>query len=137
MSIAILSGDCREMTFPGVKFFAGKRLVEHIIRTVQVRNKDMCEIWCYQEHNCVSFNLKVKASTAETFSCELNNATHLEQDGQFVSTKDYVYQGVEVRTILITRFQSRLLQSRIPLLFSIPSRHPPSPTSIFIEIPPG
>jgi len=38
--------------------------------------------------------------------------------------------------LLIVRVQHRLLQSRIPPLFFIPSRHPAT-MSIFIPIPPG
>ncbi|XP_067015976.1 uncharacterized protein [Acropora muricata] len=86
---------CREMTFLGLKFFAGKRLVEHVIRTEQVWDKDLCQLRCYLEHNCVSFNFKVKTNAEGTFSCELNNATHLEQNGHFINTKDYDYQGGE------------------------------------------
>ena len=99
--------------------------MEHVIRTEQVWDKDLCELRCYLEHNCVSFNFKVKMNAEGTFSCELNNATHLEQNGQFISTKDYDYQGGEVRTILIKRFQYRCLQPSILPLFSIPSRYPP------------
>lgn len=113
------------MTFLGLKFFAGKRLVEHVITTVQVLDKDLCELRCYLEPNCVSFNFKVKMDAERTFTCELNNATHLEQNGHFINTKDYDYQGGEVRTILIKRFQYRCLQSSILPLFSIPSQYPP------------
>ena len=97
------SGDCREMGFPESYFFARKRLIKHIISTVQVGNMDTCELRCYQEHDCVSFNLGINASPEGTFSCELNNATHLEQDGDFEDAKDFVYRGGEVkRTFLIS-----------------------------------
>ena len=99
--------------------------MKHVITTVQVLDKDLCELRCYLEHNCVSFNFKVKMSAEGTFSCELNDATHLEQNGDFISTKYYDYQGGEVRTILIKRFQYRCLQPSILPLFSIPSRYPP------------
>ncbi|XP_068695515.1 uncharacterized protein [Montipora foliosa] len=94
-SSAFLDGDCREMGFPESYFFARKRLIKHIISTVQVGNMDICELCCYQEHDCVSFNLEINASPEGTFSCELNNATHLEQDGDFEDAKDFVYRGGE------------------------------------------
>ena len=85
------------MAFPAFYFFAEKRLKNHNITTLQVRDMDACELLCYREPNCVSFNFKAKASAEGTFSCELNNATHREHDGEFVDTKGYFYRGAHVR----------------------------------------
>ena len=48
------------MEFPAPFFFADKRLIDYTIKIINVLNSDLCELMCYQEPNCVSFNLKKK-----------------------------------------------------------------------------
>ena len=92
-----LSGNCRELTFPSFYFFADKRLVKHKIRAEQVPDMDVCELLCYHEHNCVSFNFENQANDAGTYKCELNNSTHREHDNHFKDKKGFFYRGTEVR----------------------------------------
>ena len=51
-----LSDECRELAFPSFYFFANKRLENHNITTVRVRDMNACELRCYHEPNCVSIN---------------------------------------------------------------------------------
>jgi len=83
------------MAFPAFFLFADKRLVNHNITTVQVRDMDACELLCYHEPNCVSINFENKASAEGKYSCDLNNSTHKEYDKDFVETKGYFYHGAE------------------------------------------
>ena len=98
---SLIIGECREMAFPAYFFFADKRLVNHTIRSVQVRDMDVCELLCYHEPNCVSINFQNKANDAGKFQCELNNSTHQEHDGEFVKATGYFYHGAEVTITII------------------------------------
>ena len=66
--------------------------MSHTIRNEQAPDVDICELLCYQEHNCVSINFKGT-------SCELNNSTHRDHDMDFVNEPDYLYRGTEVSQI--------------------------------------
>ena len=50
-----------------------------------------CEMHCYFENKCVSVNYQV-----DTEKCELNNATHLKYDENFIEENGYLYHGADV-----------------------------------------
>ncbi|KAL9964973.1 hypothetical protein ACROYT_G028691 [Oculina patagonica] len=87
-----ISDNCRTIQFrPQTK---DKALENHVITSMQVRNQNVCELRCYQEPNCVSYNYGPTASS-ETASCDLNNRTHLQvSSSDFVSKDDYIYRYV-------------------------------------------
>ena len=86
------------MEFPAPFFFADKRLIDHTIKITNVVNSDLCELMCYQEPNCVSFNFKKNPENGEVkHRCELNNSTHLEDDSKFKDDPSYFYRGAKVR----------------------------------------
>ena len=91
-----LSGECRELAFPSFYFFANKRLENHNIITVRVRDMSACELRCYHEPNCVSINFHNTANAKGTYRCDLNNATHRGHDVDFVRTEGYLYRGADV-----------------------------------------
>lgn len=96
----IISDSCRELTFPSFLFFAGKRLLNHTIKTLQVRDLDECELQCYYKHDCVSINFNNEAGkTDEKHTCELNNySTHDLKEQDLVEVKHYFYRGTKVRS---------------------------------------
>ena len=51
--------ESRQLAFPLAFFFAHKRLKNHTIRTVNVLDKDLCELQCYKELNCININFKI------------------------------------------------------------------------------
>lgn len=65
----------------------------------------MCELSCYQEPNCVSYNYGPVGNITGTKLCELNDRNHLQaSSGEFVSKEDYTYREVLVRNIdLLTK----------------------------------
>ena len=86
------------MEFPAPFFFANKRLTNHTIKVIGILDMDLCELMCYQEPNCVSYNFKKKPENGEAKDrCELNNCTHLEHDSEFKDDPSYVYKGAKVR----------------------------------------
>ena len=86
------------MEFPASFFFANKRLMNHTIKVIDILDIDLCELMCYQEPNCVSFNFKKNPENGEVkHRCELNNSTHLEHDSEFKDDSSYFYRGAKVR----------------------------------------
>ena len=86
------------MEFPAPFFFTNKRLTNHTIKVIGILDMDLCELMCYQEPNCVSFNFKKKPENGEVkHRCELNNSTHLEHDSEFKDDRSYFYRGTKVR----------------------------------------
>ena len=56
----------------------------------------MCEISCYKEPDCVSYNYGPKKR--EKPWCDLNNGTHLQVSAEdFVTKEGYTYRDVLVR----------------------------------------
>ena len=72
----------------------GKRLMKHVIRNAEVMDQEFCGALCFMEHNCVSYNLKTTSKTGK-HKCELNNATHIEED--LKENRNYEYHGAKVR----------------------------------------
>ena len=62
-----------------------------MIRSVDALDLTICEILCYGEPDCVSFNFKKSVS-----QCELNNSTFEEQKDKLETNNDYIYRGAEV-----------------------------------------
>ena len=91
-----LSGECRILAFPSFLFYADKRLLNHTIRTEQVKDLSLCELLCYYEPDCVSMNFKTTENAEGTFSCELNNSTHRRHDDEFMDNYGYLYREAEV-----------------------------------------
>ena len=86
------------MMFPDYFFFAERRLVNHKIETKHVKDLDHCELFCYMNDNCVSANLKKKPEDGGiAYVCELNNATHLENDTHLIADADFYYRGSKVK----------------------------------------
>ena len=71
--------------------------MNHNIKTVHVKHLDDCELLCYQHENCVSINIKrdPDSGTGQR-ECELNNSTHMENDGDLTNDDAYLYRGAKV-----------------------------------------
>ncbi|KAL9961325.1 hypothetical protein ACROYT_G030241 [Oculina patagonica] len=89
--LSCLGDECRELEFPNAYFFNGKRLINHVIRSIKVLDQDSCEFQCYLEHNCVSINFEFTG----TKICDLNNSTHKEHDKDLVKREGFVYHGTD------------------------------------------
>ena len=92
-------GQCRNLRFTTDPIH-GYRLRNHVIRTLDVINEDICQLQCYMEPNCVSYNFKKKAEDNGQHKCDLNNATY-EHGNKHAKNKNYVYRGAEVNIQLI------------------------------------
>ena len=91
--IYLFSEKCqRHLEF--TEAFMGKRLMKHVIRNAEVMDQEFCGALCFMEHSCVSYNLKTTSKTGK-HKCELNNATHKEED--LKENRNYEYYGAKVR----------------------------------------
>ena len=57
---------------------------------------DFCELKCYVEPNCVSYNLKKVADERGRYKCELNNSTFEGQENKLETNPEYIYRGAKV-----------------------------------------
>ncbi len=70
-----------------------KALEDHVIAKLKVPDADICQLQCYLNDNCVSFNFG-PSETGDDNICELNNSTdrrHLRTRRQFI------FQGTKVK----------------------------------------
>lgn len=89
---SIEGGDvCRELhyLFPATD----KALVGHVTKMVKVNNADQCEIRCYRELGCLSYNLGPYQGNGHV--CELSNSDHLRHPDDLVITPGFIYGGTE------------------------------------------
>ncbi|XP_078374668.1 uncharacterized protein LOC144658184 isoform X2 [Oculina patagonica] len=87
----VLSDDCRILKFNPRA--SDKVLVNHVIKSVKLQRQDMCEIRCYREPNCVSYNYGPMQN--EKPWCDLNNSTYLQvSSSDFVTKEGYTYRDV-------------------------------------------
>ena len=91
----LLTDGGRELYFPAYYFYAEKHFVNHLIKTMIVKDLGECEYRCYLDANCVSLNIKTKYPNG-THECELNNATHLDDEGDLKYNPLYYYRGADV-----------------------------------------
>ena len=54
--------QCRVLEFTPEKAFDGKRLINHVIRIVEVLTMSFCDNMCYMEPDCVSINVHKQVS---------------------------------------------------------------------------
>ena len=91
------SEECWQLDFNSERTFDGKRLKDHVIRTDNVTDIESCEIACFIEPNCVSYNFKNSSIENGKYNCELNNSTLNGQRDKLETNPDYVYCEAEVR----------------------------------------
>ncbi|PFX22528.1 hypothetical protein AWC38_SpisGene12936 [Stylophora pistillata] len=71
-------------------------MVNHVIRVKDVKNKESCEIQCFLEPNCVSYNLeRILTEIDGIHKCELNDVTHEGNNDDLVEDENYYYRGAE------------------------------------------
>ncbi|XP_066028564.1 uncharacterized protein [Pocillopora verrucosa] len=86
------SDECRAILFNPVT--KDKYLIHHIIKTVPVESEVSCELICYEDPDCVSYNYGPVLS--EIPLCDMNNSTHLQVPNvNFITRNGYSYRGIE------------------------------------------
>ena len=96
--VHFLSDQCRELLFDPDKVFSGRRLINHLIRVTDVKSEAFCQMLCYLEPDCVSYNFQMESGEPESHQCELNNSTYEDHTNNLRLNPAYEYHGAEVKT---------------------------------------
>ena len=99
----MLTDVCRELHY--LNPVPGKALVGHIITTVKVNYGDQCEIKCYGELECLSYNLG--PHQVDGHACELSKSDHIRHPDDLVPMAGYTYKGTEVHDMIHIRAVGR------------------------------
>lgn len=91
---------CRQLHF--LYSISDKALVGHVTRSVKVKNADQCEIRCYQELACLSYNLGPYKDNGH--ACELSNSDYLRHPDDLVPMPGFIYRGTEVHDLIFLDF---------------------------------
>ena len=63
-------------------------------------NEGFCEMMCYMEPDCASYNLKKERDGNGKRKCELNNSTHEGHKDELKENSNYDYRGAEASITL-------------------------------------
>ena len=72
----------------------GQRLTAHIIRSVDVNTDSNCQIECFLEAFCMSYNIGPFQGGKHV--CELSNSDAIRHPQDLVSDPTYAYMGTKV-----------------------------------------
>ena len=79
----------------------GYNLQGHIFKSVEVKNETDCDVKCYLESDCISFNV-VTSPTDGTITCELSNSDHDTHPQDLRRQFGAVYQPIKVKGIMFS-----------------------------------
>ena len=65
----------------------------HVIKTVEVAKEENCQIQCFIEHRCVSFN---RGQNNGRYICELSDSDHTLHPEDMIQRNGYSYHGSTV-----------------------------------------
>ena len=83
---------CRVLQFASPK--VGKALVNHVIKNISVGSPDVCEIECYLDNRCLSYNYGDQGNVRH--KCELSDSDHKQHPRDLQQRLGFSYGGTEV-----------------------------------------
>ena len=81
----------------------GRKLKGHVFKKIEITSPDVCEINCFIEADCVSFNVGTIQDGKHW--CELSDSDHSVHPEDLVYRSGMTYTTVEVRVTLIQPFE--------------------------------
>ncbi|XP_022804306.1 uncharacterized protein LOC111341579 [Stylophora pistillata] len=92
--VTVGGGDvCRQVHF--LEAIADKALSGHVVKTIPVETDGQCEVACYDDLMCLSYNIGPKQ--ADRHQCELSKSDHIRDPGNLVPMAGYTYRPTENR----------------------------------------
>ena len=88
---------CRILEFKSA--MKGYNLQGHIFKSVEVKSETDCDVNCYLESDCISFNV-VTSPTDGKITCELSNSDHETHPEDLRRQFGAVYQPIKVKGII-------------------------------------
>ena len=90
-SNCFLLDDCRNIEFR--KQIENVLLISHVIKSERVLEEENCQIYCYLEANCVSYNYG--PAEDELYLCELSDMNHLQvSSDELEERQGFIYRPV-------------------------------------------
>jgi len=89
---------CGEATCRILEFLepeTGMRLKDHVIQSTSVDEGKQCQLQCYLETSCLSYNLGTEENGTKLL-CELSNSDRYQHPGDLVLRKGFSYHGTAV-----------------------------------------
>ena len=74
----------------------GYSLQGHVLKTFKVQKESTCEITCFREHGCMSYNFGPKSQEDGIFICELSDSDHKMNPEALASRNGFTYRTTEV-----------------------------------------
>ena len=103
--LVLFQDVCRHVHF--LQGIPDKALIGHVIKTIPVETDDHCEIACYRDLMCLSYNIAPKQ--AHGHQCELSKSDHIRDPADLVPMAGYIYRPTEVHNVMtISEFQNTL-----------------------------
>ena len=97
MLLLVLFTDvCRQVHF--LQRIADKALIGHVIKTIPVETYDHCEIACFRDLVCLSYNIGPKQAGGH--QCELSKSDHIRDPADLVPMAGYMYRPTEVYNVM-------------------------------------
>lgn len=88
-----MTDDCRMLRFkPAME---GYSLQGHVLKTFKLQTESMCEVRCFEENNCVSYNLGSWDEDG-AYRCELSYSDHDTHPEALVPQNGVTYRPTEV-----------------------------------------
>jgi len=85
--------DCRILRFKSS--MEGHSLQGHVLKTFTVQKKSTCEIRCFAEHSCMSYNIGPTHEDG-SYVCELSNSDHKMHPEALGHRNGFTYRATEV-----------------------------------------
>ncbi|KAJ7385549.1 hypothetical protein OS493_015124, partial [Desmophyllum pertusum] len=83
---------CITKTF--VKPVANKTLINHVISRPRVTSSEVCEIHCFIEIKCESYNFGPKDGGGHV--CELSDSDTIRDPLDWITKQGFIYRGTKV-----------------------------------------
>ena len=119
--VFLLSETCRILEF--VQPEEDNYLENHVIKSLMVDNKDQCELRCYAENFCSSFNLGI-SETRGKLKCELSDSDHFQHPEHLICKKGFSYHPTMVG-ILQRKGKAKIYTPTPSLSLVLTVAHPP------------
>lgn len=81
----------------------GHYLEGHLFKSIAVREESTCDVKCYIEDSCVSYNI-VSSPEDGTLLCELSTSDHEMHPGDLKLRFGAIYQSFEVSFLKLETF---------------------------------
>lgn len=89
----ISAQECRQLEYS--QPVPDRALINHVLIKINTTREDICDIRCFTEPNCLSFNVG-PLEDSDQYLCEISDSNGALSPGNLVPRKGFTYQGTKV-----------------------------------------